>query len=112
MGTNIKASFLKGDEKFNEYNKKMFHNVFFQQMDELQSRQYLNALLTKNKSFSKHIHRYAVYADDKHTLRQRLDECDGNVDMMLGCIREHSVIYYTILQQLLNEPKKKTFYLW
>ena len=109
VGTCINASFLRGDESFDQYNRNMFHNVFFQQMDELQSRQYLNALLSNNKSLNKHIHRYAVITDDENMLRERLKECKGNVDKMLGCIREHSVIYYTIIHQLLNEPNKRTF---
>ena len=94
VGTNINASFLKGDEKFSEYNKKMFHNIFFQQMDELQSREYLNALLSSNTMLSKHIHRYAVISDDSNTLKKRLDECNGNVEMMLGCMRD-TVLYTT-----------------
>ena len=45
---------MKGDDEFEKYNREMFHNVYFQQMNENQSKEYLEALLTKNRSLNKH----------------------------------------------------------
>ena len=109
VGTGIDASFQKGNEKFDDYNKNMFHNVFFQEMEETQSKEYLNALLSPNKSLSKHIHRHAIISDEKNSLKKRLTECNGDISNMLHCIKEYSIIYYTIINQLLNEPHKRTF---
>ena len=108
----IEVVYEKGDEDLQDLNESMFHPVFFQKMSSFQSERYLYNLFEvdpgkKSTMDNRFLHRHAVIVEENIFL-SKLQKTFG-IEEKLQLLYEHSIIFHSILKQILREPEKKKF---
>lgn len=108
----IEVVYEKGDEDLQDLNESMFHAVFFQKMSSFQSERYLYNLFEvdpgkKSTMDNRFLHRHAVIVEEKLFL-SKLQKTNG-IEEKLQLLHEHSIIFHSIMKQILQEPEKKKF---
>lgn len=108
---NVKIIYKKGDSMFDDFNKNMFYNVYFQDMDSFQSDIYLERLFSKNSSHccmdDRLLHRHAIIVEEE-LLMEKLAKVT-NLKVKMAFLKSHSIIFYRILQKIHHHPNEKIF---
>ena len=111
--TNIGMNYKKGDSQFEAFNKNMFYNVYFQQMDSYQSDFYLKELFSNHEGRPRNcmdcrfLHRHAITVEED-ILLETLDRA-SDFQSKMAVVKKHSIIFYQILRKIYRYPSQKIF---
>lgn len=109
----LKIVYKKAEPNLQNLNEQMFHDVFFQNMTKYQSDVYLKHLFDvdhKRKISTmdeRLLHRHAVMVDESLFL-EKIKRGKSQQEK-LNLLKNHSIIFYNVMQQILQNPSQKVF---